>query len=66
MIAKLRNQFNVSVAEVGDNDVLKSSTLGIAVVSNDSSFGHSVISQVVNRIDSNPEVVLIDQRTESF
>lgn len=66
MIAKLRNQFNISVAEVGDNNILKSSTLGIAVVSNDYSYGQSVISQVVNRIDSNPETVLTDQRTESF
>jgi uncharacterized protein len=35
LIERLRSRFNVSVAEVGNNDSRNSAVIGIAVVSND-------------------------------
>ncbi|UCE23519.1 MAG: DUF503 domain-containing protein [Candidatus Zixiibacteriota bacterium] len=66
LLARLRNDFNISIAEVADNDVLKSATLGAAIVSNDSSFGHQVISKVVNRIEASRDVLILDYSTETY
>jgi len=38
LIAWIRREFNVSVAEVGGQDTWQSATLGIAAVSNDSAY----------------------------
>jgi uncharacterized protein YlxP (DUF503 family) len=66
LVSRLRNDFNISIAEVGNNDVLRSALLGAAIVSNSSSFGHQVISKVVNRIDATGEVVIVDYSTEVY
>jgi hypothetical protein len=66
LMARLRNDFNISIAEIGDNDVLRVSTLGVAVMSNSTGFGHQVIAKVVSRIESEPNVVLADYRTEAY
>lgn len=64
LITRLRNNFNISVAEVADNDVHRSATLGVAVVTNDSKFGDQVIAQVVNKIEAEPEIIMGEYRTE--
>jgi hypothetical protein len=66
LLVRLRNDFNISAAEVADNDRHRTATIGVAVVSNDSSFGHRVASKVVNKIESVPEVVLSDYHTETY
>jgi uncharacterized protein YlxP (DUF503 family) len=66
LMTRLRNNFNISVAEVGDNDVLRSTILGAAVTANSTSFGHQVIAKVVNKIESEPTVILADYRTETL
>lgn len=66
LLAKIKNKFNVSIAEVGDNDILRKTTIGAAVVSNDGSYGHQVIAKLVDKIRSNPEVNIIDYRTENY
>ena len=65
-MARLRNSFNISIAEVGDNDVLRTATLGAAVVANSSSFGDQVMAKVVNRIEAEPELILADYQTELY
>jgi len=66
LITHIRNSFNVSVAEVAENDILRRTTMGIAVVSNNNSFGHRVVSKVVNLIEKNPEIIILDYQTESY
>jgi len=66
LMARLRNSFNISIAEVGDNDVLRTATLGAAVVANSSSFADQVIAKVVNRIEAEPELILADYQTELY
>jgi uncharacterized protein YlxP (DUF503 family) len=48
---RVKNTFNVSIAEVEDLDKLQRVGLGIALVSNDSSHVHSTLSKVVEFID---------------
>lgn len=48
---RVKNTFNVSIAEVEDLDKLQRVGLGVALVSNDVSHVHSTLSKVVNFID---------------
>ncbi|MCK4857685.1 MAG: DUF503 domain-containing protein [candidate division Zixibacteria bacterium] len=57
---RLKNKFNISIAEVADNDLWQVATLGIAVVANQRRFLDQVLDQVENYIASRPEVVILD------
>jgi uncharacterized protein YlxP (DUF503 family) len=50
LVAKVRNRFNVAIAEVDDNDLWQRFTLGISYVSNDGRHANEVISKVVEYI----------------
>lgn len=57
---RIKNKFNVSVAEVSDNDLWQRATLGVAIVANEGPFIDQVLSQVESLVASNPEVAIID------
>ncbi len=59
---RLRNNFNVSVAEVADNDIWTRAVLGIAIVANDQTFANQVLSKIVDFVENDREVVLDDYR----
>lgn len=52
VIAQVKNKYNVSVAEVGDQDAWQLATLGISCVSNDGQHANEVLSKVVAFIDN--------------
>jgi len=49
---RVRNKFNVSVAEVDDNDLWQLSTLGICCVSNDKRHTDEVLSKIADFISN--------------
>jgi uncharacterized protein YlxP (DUF503 family) len=51
VIEKVRNRFNVSVAETGSNDLWQRAEIGIAAVGNDKAFVNSVLDHVLNFIE---------------
>ena len=57
---KLRNRFNVSVAEIGEQDIWQTAHLGIAVVSNDSSYANGVISRVQDLCENLCDAIMTD------
>lgn len=61
---RVKNTFNVSIAEVADLDTLQRAGLGVAIVSNDSSYVHSTLSKVVNFIDHMYVAEIIDYQIE--
>jgi uncharacterized protein YlxP (DUF503 family) len=61
---RVKNTFNVSIAEVEDLDKLQRVGLGVAFVSNDASHVHSTLSKVVNFIDHMYVAELIDFHIE--
>ncbi len=63
---KIKNRFNVSVAEVEYMDLWQRANLGVAVVSRDYRFGEKVTAKVINLIESEPRVEVLDIRTEAF
>lgn len=66
MLTRIRNDFNVSIAEVGDNDRHRSAVIGAAAISNETSFSHQVIAKVVERIGANHDIILADYHTEVY
>jgi uncharacterized protein YlxP (DUF503 family) len=65
IISRVRNKFNVSVAEVDDNDVWQLATIGICYVSNDGRHTNQVLSQVVNFVtNSRIEAEMLDYEIE--
>lgn len=48
---KVSHHFNVAIAEVGENDNWKRSTLGISTVGNEAAIVHSNLDQVLKTIE---------------
>ena len=62
---RLRNKFNISVAEVDDNDLWQLATLGISCVSNDRRHANEMLSRVVDFIVKGRfEVEILDYEIE--
>ena len=62
---RVRNKFNVSIAEVGDNDTWQIATLGITCVSNDKRHANEIISKVADYIsEARLEAEVLDFSTE--
>ena len=61
---RLRDKFNVSVAEVGDQDLWQKAVLGIACVANEGAYVNQVLDQAVNLIRSVPAIELVQFRIE--
>lgn len=61
---RIRNKFNVSVAELEDNDLWQLSVLGVALISNDKAFANAVLSKVMDLVNSRPEIVVTELQME--
>ena len=67
LCARIGNRFNVSIAEVGDNDAWQIATLGISCVSNKSRHVDEVLGSVVAFIEeSRQDVELIECELETL
>jgi uncharacterized protein YlxP (DUF503 family) len=63
--SRLRNQYNVSVAEVDDQDLWQLATLGVACVTNHDQHADEILSKVVGFVTNNyPELEIVDRQTE--
>jgi len=62
---RVRNKYNVSVAEIDDNDRWQIASLGICVVSNSGRHANEVLSKVVRFIEeSRPDLEVLDYGVE--
>ena len=62
---RVRNKFNVSVAEIDDHNLWQLATIGICYVSNDKRHTNEVLSKVVDFIvDGRFEVEILDYEIE--
>lgn len=59
IVAEIRRRFDVSVAEVGDQDVYRRATVGVAVVASDSRHVVEVLDRVERHMASRPEIELL-------
>ncbi|MDV3427756.1 MAG: DUF503 domain-containing protein [Bacillota bacterium] len=64
--SRVINKFNVSIAEVEDNDIHQIIVLGLAAVSNSKSMADSEMQSVLNFIEDNFNVEVLDSYIEIF
>lgn len=57
---RVKNRFNVSIAEVDHNDLWQRTTLGVSVVTNEQQFANQVLSQVVEFISREQGIQILD------
>lgn len=62
LVAELHRKYAVSVAEVGDQDLLRRATIGLAVVSGDTGHATDVLDQCERLVAARPEVELLSVR----
>jgi len=64
LIARLRNDFNLSIAEIDHHDLHQRACLAIACVANHTSFVNSVLDTVLERIESDGRIMLLESHLE--
>ncbi|MBI4698085.1 MAG: DUF503 domain-containing protein [Nitrospirae bacterium] len=66
LIDRIKNKFNVSVAEVDANDLWQRCVIGIAYISNETVMVNRVFEQIKNLVISVHSVELINANMELF
>jgi len=61
---RLREKFNLSVAEVDGQDLWQKAVLGLACVANEGRYVNQVLDQALNVIRSVPAVEIVQSRVE--
>ena len=62
---RVSREFNVSIAEVDDQDMWQRAVLGVACVSSSAGYAHGLMERVVQWIeDKRPDVVLLAYHIE--
>ena len=65
VVARVRNEFNVSIAEVDHQDSWQLATLAVACVSSDAGYAHGLLERVVRYVESQRlDLILLDYETE--
>jgi uncharacterized protein YlxP (DUF503 family) len=65
LLARLRRQFNVSVAEVDYHDVWQSAAVAVVMVTNDNAHAERTLAKVVQWIENNrPDLEVVGEQLE--
>ena len=64
LTARLRQTFNVGVAEVGDQDLWQSAVIGIACVSSDTRHADEMCQKVLRFVDGNADALVTGSHFE--
>ncbi|HHZ01751.1 MAG TPA: DUF503 domain-containing protein [Tissierellia bacterium] len=60
IIERIKSKYNVSVAEVGFNELWNRSLIGLAVVSNNKNLCESAINKIISFIENDERVEIIN------
>jgi uncharacterized protein len=65
LIAQMRREFNVAVAEVDRQDLWQRATIVVATVSNDAGYAHGLLEKVIGWIErTQPQAFVSDWHVE--
>jgi len=65
IVSRLRNQYNISIAEVDDQDLWQLVTIGVSCVSNHNQHVDEVLTKVTSFIANNyPELEIVEKQSE--
>jgi uncharacterized protein YlxP (DUF503 family) len=62
--SRIRNEFEISASEVGDQDLLQRSQIGVAVVGPDQAPLDALLQNVLGFVEANLDGELLDYRNE--
>ena len=65
-ITRSRHAENAAIAEVDEHDNIRAAVIGLALVSNNPELNEKMLNKMTDELLNNPEIVLDDQRIESF
>lgn len=67
ILARLHNEFNLSVAEVDAQDVWQKAVLGLVCISTDRDYAHGLLERAVQSVETNrPDVEILDYAIEWY
>ncbi len=61
---RLRNKFNISIAEIDQNDKWQLATLGVAVVANEKRFVEKTLNKIFSLVEQEHNIQIINQQFE--
>ena len=64
LISSIRNSFNVSVSEVGCQDLWQRAIIGIAFITIEKSFAQNVLLKIIKFVEKKRDISLIDSKIE--
>jgi uncharacterized protein YlxP (DUF503 family) len=64
IVDRVRSRYNVSIAEVGENDVWQRAVLGVTTVANDHSFVNEVLDKIVRDVNQIGVAELVGREME--
>jgi uncharacterized protein YlxP (DUF503 family) len=65
VLARLQNQFNVSAAEVDENETWQLAVIGICCVSNNAAHAGRVLDEVISYVErSRPDTEIVEREQE--
>lgn len=64
LLAKIRNKFQVSAAEVEDQDIHQSIVIGAAAIIPHSAWADSLMDEIVRFVEENTEVEIVQEERE--
>jgi len=64
LLTRIRDQFNVSVAEVGDQDVHQRITIAVAAIAANGAQADSILDNVIRFIEANSEALVVSVERE--
>jgi len=62
--SRIGNQFNVSIAEVDQNELWQRATLGMSLVANERKFVDQVFNKILNLLDGEHQLEVIQHQLE--
>jgi len=66
LVDKTRHKFNVAIAEVADQDVHQTLSIGIAVVSSTHSHAEKMLHEIIRYMEEHAGVDMVGVETESL
>nr|WP_286725211.1 DUF503 domain-containing protein [Pelotomaculum sp. PtaB.Bin117] len=66
VIDRIKKRFNVSIAEIGEQDIWQRSTLGLSMISNEQAYVHKVFAAVVKFIETQGMLTITDYQIQLF
>lgn len=66
LVEKTKHNFNVSVAEIEDQDIHQLIVIGMACVSNDAAYANAVVEKAMDFIENRTDAVVQKIEVETF